>query len=270
MSRFVVLAVLAALVAVPAAAAGYPSTFAMQGGPGLLSKDGETRYTVLGAGTSTQLVASGASQLKATIGGRFGIPTMRDDQPGLSMFHDGSRFMLQSVAGDPRYVTATSFRTVRTSDLRVLDSIRLKGIWAFDAVAPNGRWLYLTQHLTVNNLMQYVVRAYDLKAHKLVPGRIADKTQKGWLMHGWPAARTESEDGRWVYTLYGNPTGFPFIHALDTMKRQAHCIGIAWQGEQGPLMQYTLQVSGGNLLVKDPGGSVYRTIDRATYAVRAP
>jgi hypothetical protein len=187
------------------------------------------------------------------------------------MFRSGTKFMLQSIAGDPRVVKETSFRTVRTSDLKALGTIRLKGIWSFDAISPNGRWLYLTQHMSINNLMQYVVRAYDLKANKLVRGRIADKAQKGWVMHGWPAARTESKDGRFVYTLYGNPNGFPFVHALDTMKRQAHCIGIAWQGgDQGALMQFSLQVSGGQLLVKNETGGVYRSIDRATYSVRAP
>lgn len=270
MTRFA-LVVLAALFAVPAALAGYPSTFAMQGGLGVLSKDGETHFTALRFGADTRLVATGAKSIETTIRGSFGIPMLRDDRPALGMFRSGTKFLLQSVAGDPRVVKETSFRTVRTADLKVLDSIRLKGIWSFDAVSPNGRWLYLTQHKSIDNLMEYVVRAYDLKANRLVPGRIADRTQKGWVMHGWPAARTESKDGRFVYTLYGNPNGFPFVHALDTMKRQAHCIGIAWQGsDQGALMQFSLQVRGGKLLVENETGGVYRTIDRTTYAVRAP
>jgi len=270
MSRFILVA-LAALVVVPAALGGYPSTFAMQGGTGVLSKDGETHFAALRFGADTRLVATGAKSIETTIPGSFGIPMLRDDRPALGMFRSGTKFLLQSVAGDPRVVKTTSFRTVSTSDLKVLDTIRLKGIWSFDAVSPNGRWLYLTQHKSIDNLMEYVVRAYDLKANKLVPGRIADKTQKGWVMHGWPAARTESADGRFVYTLYGNPSGFPFVHALDTMKRQAHCIGIAWQGsDQGALMQFSLQVKGGKLLVKNETGGVYRSIDRTTYSVRAP
>jgi hypothetical protein len=270
MTRFA-LVVLAALFAVPAALAGYPSTFAMQGGVGVVSRDGETHFAAMRFGADTRIVASGSKTLERTIAGSFGIPTLRDNLPGLSMFRSGTKFMLQSLAGDPRVVKTTSFRTVRTADLKVLDTIRLKGVWSFDALSPNGRWLYLTQHRSIDNLMEYVVRAYDLRAGRLVPGRIADRTQTGWVMHGWPAARTESRDGRFVYTLYGNPNGFPFVHALDTMKRQAHCIGIAWQGgDQGPLMQFSLRVEGGKLLVENETGGVYRSIDRTTYAVRAP
>ena len=51
-----------------------------------------------------------------------------------------------------------------------------------------------------------------------MPGRIADKTQKGWVMQGWPTARATTADGRWVYTLYSNPGGYPFVHALDTVR----------------------------------------------------
>src|SRR5215208_4376861 len=175
-----VLVLLVALSAVPAALAGYPSTFAMQNGLGVLSKDGETRFVATASGTNTQLVATGGNSLSATISGRFGIPTLRDDRPGLGMFRSGARFVLQSIAGDPRLVKATSFRVVRTSDLGVASTIKLKGIYAFDALSPNGRWMYVTQHVSLNNLMEYVVRAYDLKAHKLLPGRIADRTQKSW------------------------------------------------------------------------------------------
>jgi hypothetical protein len=34
------------------------------------------------------------------------------------------------------------------------------------------------------DIQHYIVRAYDLNAHKLLPGRIADKTQKSWVMQG--------------------------------------------------------------------------------------
>jgi MYXO-CTERM domain-containing protein len=35
-----------------------------------------------------------------------------------------------------------------------------------------------------------------------------------------------SADGRWAYTLYANPEGEPFIHALDTERRTAACIDL--------------------------------------------
>ena len=46
-------------------------------------------------------------------------------------------------------------------------------------------------------------------------------------MQGFPAKRTASKDGRWVYTMYANPNGYPFVHALDTVNGVAHCVGFA-------------------------------------------
>ena len=47
-------------------------------------------------------------------------------------------------------------------------------------------------------------------------------------MDGYPLTRVTSADGRWVYTLYqnGGVGGYPFIHALDTVRGVAHCIGV--------------------------------------------
>src|SRR5439155_1061114 len=69
---------------------------------------------------------------------------------------------------------------------------------------------------------------YDLDAHRLLPGRVADKAQKSWVMQGFAAARATSPDGRWVYTLYANPGGYRFVHGLDTVRGVAHCFGLPW------------------------------------------
>ena len=47
-------------------------------------------------------------------------------------------------------------------------------------------------------------------------------------MDGYPLTRVTSADGRWVYTLYqnGGVGGYPFVHALDTVRGVAHCIGV--------------------------------------------
>jgi hypothetical protein len=70
-----------------------------------------------------------------------------------------------------------------------------------------------------------------------------------------------------VYTLYTNPGGFPFVHALDTVNGVAHCVGFAWRGGQDALMSYRLAVRGRRLLVLRPSGTAYRAIDRTTWAV---
>ena len=40
-------------------------------------------------------------------------------------------------------------------------------------------------------------------------------------MAGYPVARATGPGGRWVYTLYRQPTNYPFVHALDTVARRA-------------------------------------------------
>ena len=240
----------AALALASAAYGAYPGTYAQLGAMGSIG------VTSSGADTS---VSRGTSSV--VLHGAYGIPTLITTGTQLGLSHDRSQFVLQSMNQK-----RTSFVVLRTSDLRVMQTISLKGSFAFDALSPNARTLYLIEHRSTD-LQHYVVRAYDLQARQLLPGRIADKTQKAWVMQGWPTSRVATADGRWVYTLYTNPGGYPFVHALDTVRGVAHCVGMGWKGSQNPLYHYRLAVSGSRLLVLAPDGSVYRTINRTTWAV---
>src|SRR5207237_486058 len=137
------------------------------------------------------------------------------------------------------------FQVVRTTDLAPVQRVVLKGNFAFDALSPDGSRLYLIQRVSQQNLSRYVVRAYSLDRRRLLPGRIADRTQRGWVMAGYPLTRATSADGRWVYTLYARPDGYPFVHALDTVRGVAHCIGIPWQGNQNALWRLRMSVRDG-------------------------
>ena len=237
MFRFLAVAAASLALAAPALAA-YPGTYGMQDGKGVASRDGTLRFVASKSVGQTLLLATrargGAVVRRATIGGQFGIPTLITRGSPLGMFHDGHAFVVQSVGISP----TSSFRVVSTRSLTVLRRIHLGGSWEFDALSPNGRTLFLIHHTTVNDFQHYVVRAYDLRAHRLLPGRIADKAQAGWTMQGYPDVRAITRSGRWVYTLYTNPGGFPFVHALDTVARVAHCVGIPWTGDQGPLSRF--------------------------------
>jgi hypothetical protein len=118
--------------------------------------------------------------------------------------------------------------------MRVVHRITLHGSFSFDALSPNGSRLYLIQYAYggQGDLSDYIVRGYDLRANRLLPGRIADRTQKDWAMHGSPVTRTYSAGGRWVYTLYENPGGYPFVHALDNVRGKAHCIKLPWEEDR--------------------------------------
>jgi hypothetical protein len=261
------LVVLAALAGAPSALAAYPSPLAEQGGLGVLGSGGATRFVALAAAGGTVVAkigtADGTLRGSRAFDGSFGIPVLVPGSSGDAISRDGSFLVLQSTGLGPR----TELMIVSTRDLSTLDTIRLDGSFAYDALSPDGTTLYLIQHTSVNDLEHYVVRAYDLDAHTLLPGRIADKSQKTWLMQGFPMTRTTSADGRWVFTLYQNPGGYPFIHALDTVRAVAHCIGLPWtSANQAPLGKAVLSLHGTTLAVGlKKGGTPWLNVSTATW-----
>jgi hypothetical protein len=258
MIRSLAIASLVALAVSGAAYGAYPGTYGLQDGPMLHWGTLQIRASNAAGDTA---VSAGAKSV--TVDGAYGIPTMITTNTPLGLFHDGSRFVLQSTGIEKH----TSFVVIRTEDLQVAQTVNLAGSFAFDALSPDGKTLYLIEHRS-SDFGHYVVRAYDLSSQALLPGRIADKAQSSWVMRGYPAARIETSNGRWVYTLYSNPGGSPFVHALDTVEGVAHCVGFAWQGDQNQLLHYRLAIAGKRLLLRRPGGALYRAIDRTTWAVR--
>jgi hypothetical protein len=240
------LAVFAFLASGSAAAAGGQPGYAAQGGLGVLAPDGKTRYVAVSTGTGTAIervrVHGGAVVGWATLDGSWGIPTVTfSPQGGEGLTRDGKRLIVTATG----VWSPSEFTVVRTRNFRVLDRFSLNGNFAYDALSPDGSILYLIQHMSANNTNRYVVRAYDLQHGRLLPGRIADKTQRGWVMEGSPLTRTTGTDGRWVYTLYSRPGGYPFVHALDTVRGVAHCIGLPWRGNQAALVNARLALSNG-------------------------
>jgi hypothetical protein len=161
---------------------------------------------------------------------------------------------------------------MRTSDLAPVQRVVLKGNFAYDALSPDGSRLYLIQHFSSSNLSRYIVRAYALDERRLLPGRIADRTQRGWVMAGYPVTRATSADGRWAYTLYARPGGYPFVHALDTVRGVAHCIGIPWRGNQNPLwrLRLSLRDGGRTLSLHWPSGREYLAVTRGSWRTSHP
>jgi hypothetical protein len=86
-------------------------------------------------------------------------------------------------------------------------------------------------------------------------------------MTGFPISRVMSSDGRWAYTLYGRPSGEPFVHALDTVRARAVCIDL-------PSVS-SATVGGAHLKLGDgaatleilSGGLAVARIDTHTFAV---
>jgi hypothetical protein len=254
----------AALAAAPAAAGdGFPQA-AMQAGAGVTSTQGR-QYVAVGIDQSHTMLTTlqyGGVTGWSRLDGAFGIPMVTQSTTG-GLSRDGRTLVLQEVA----LVAPTQFVIVDARTLQERDRFILNGIYSFDALSPDGSMLYLIQRVDARNYSRYVVRAYDLLNHHLLPGRIADRTQRSWVMQGEPVARGTSSDGRWVYTLYSNPGGYPFVHALDTERGVAHCVGIAWpQGkDQGPLWNLVVAPRGRTVDIHWRSGRPFYRLDAATW-----
>jgi len=277
MLRSLLIAAVAALALAPTATAdGGAGPGVLQGGPGVRAPSGKIRYVAIpGARTTVEVVRTTNGEVLTwrTYRGSWGIPQVAFDGSRGGLSHDGRTLVLGEAARPPTALRSqTRFLVIDTKRLQVRQTVKLNGDFAFDAVSPDGRKLYLIQHVSAANVNRYVVRAYDLGGRRLLPGRIADRTQRGWVMQGYPVTRLTSGGGRWAYTLYQNPGGYPFVHALDTVRGVAHCIGIPWTGNQNALFRTRLSLrDGGRVLeLTGRGGRPLHVIDTRTYRVRQP
>ena len=247
-----------ALVSAPAALGDGPSLVA-QGGTGVTTRDGAFHYVTVSDGNRATLVekieANGQVNYWIRFKGLWGTPVLGlGSTTGEGLSWDGRTLVLASLPGP--YASPSRFLFVDLRRMRVVRKITLPGSFSFDALSPDMSRLYVIQytHGTSGDLSHYIVRAYDLRTNRLLPGRIADRTQKSWVMKGSPLTRTWSAHGRWVYTLYENPGGYPFVHALDTKRGVAHCIQLPWEEErnQAGLFNLALNVrDGGRTLAVD-------------------
>ena len=88
-------------------------------------------------------------------------------------------------------------------------------------------------------------------------------------MRGNPITRVTSPDGRWAYTLYDGAGKTPFIHALDTVGYDAHCIDLDALAGNTNLPNLRLRLRNGRLSVT-LGTSPVLTVDRKTFVVSEP
>lgn len=258
----------AALAAAPAARAAGGPTYTAVGGTGVAGPHGLHYVAIAPVDGRTTLVTvgpDGSIWSWPSFDGAWGIPVIGYSTP-VGVTHDGRRLFLQSVAVN----APTHFLVVDLRRMRVDDRFTLRGAFSFDALSPDGTRLYVTQRVDLANSLRYVVRAYDLRTHALIPGRIADRTQRSWVMEGEALTRTVSPGGRFVYTFYSNPNGTPFVHALDTVRGVAHCVGIPWSAvsDQSALANVRLSLPrGGGVDVGWRSGRPWLRIDTATWRV---
>ena len=225
-----VVVVVGALSAAPAALAAGGPIFVATGGAGVRSHDGKVHWVAVSDGAKATIlervdVPTGAVSYWIRLKGAWGTPLIGSGtQSGQGLSHDGRTLVLASTPGAP-YQSTSKFLVVNLRRMRVLRTIRLDGDFSFDALSPDVSRMYLIQYKR-GNVNDYIVRGYDMRTGRLMPGKIADRSEHEETMAGTAMTRTTSVDGRWVYTLYQKPSGEPFIHALDTVRAAAYCVDL--------------------------------------------
>jgi DNA-binding beta-propeller fold protein YncE len=198
----------------------------------------------------------GRSVKRVTLGGRFIVPVVAEDGSASGLSADGRTLVLarpRVTFPEPR----TTIAVLDAQSLYTRRSIHLQGDYGFDAISPDGRWIYLVQYPQANPT-KYRVRALDATTGQLRAQDVIDPHDRGEQMHGSPITRTASPDGRWAYTLYDAG----FVHALDTAGLTARCINLPTGVD---LNSAILQLDGPRLLVVS-GGRQVASIDTSKFA----
>jgi hypothetical protein len=276
--RLVFLTALGLLLIAPVARADGPQAGpgVIQGWTGVTAPGLPFRYVTLPSGSSTVLAqvrrSSGRVWGFRTFHGTWGVPQIANDGTAGGLSPDGRVLVLAEWNPRGPLRPTSRFMLVSTRSLRPLRKVALKGEFGFDALSPGGRFLYLIEHVSRTDLTRYRVRAYDLASRRLLRRVIADRRQASWTMQGYPVTRASSADGRFVYTLYQSPGGYPFVHALDAARRTAVCVGIPWHGNQDivPTVQLHLDSGAARLMIETRHGRALFTIDTHTYWVSRP
>lgn len=243
---------LLALLPASARADGPPVTSLDAGPEGVVAPGGDDRFAALPVAGGTVLARSqtrgGRVVRTALLRGRWGVPVVANDGSSGGLSADRSRLVLiRPAKAYPR--RRTSFAVVDARRFAIRQRVDLRGEWGFDALSPDGSTLYLIQQRSRRDRTRYAVRAYDLRARRLLRDPIVDPSEPDEPMRGLPVTRTTGPGGRWEYTLYAGGE-HPFVHALDTVRRSSICIDLPHRLERsGRIWDARLLVRGERIQV---------------------
>ena len=263
-----------ATVPVTASADGLPVGRVDAGRAGVPSPNGATRYVTRKLGQDTRVAELGGPRRSVVVRsrvvrGRFTIPAVALDATPSGLSADGRTLVLINPRRTfPRKRTA--FTVLEATTLRVRTVLELRGDYSFDALSPNGRWLYLILYTSSRDPQRYAVRAYDLRAGRMLPTPIVDPREPDEAMRGFPLTRATSANGRWEYTLYDGGDSHPFIHALDTVGRKVLCVDLDALRGNSNLGNLRLRPEPGGMITVHYRGPPMAFVDRTTRRVTSP
>lgn len=242
------------------------------GWDGVLARSGDVRYVTLGTTTSTTVAAiripSGRVLRSRTLRGQYGVPLVAHDGRTGGVSGDGRSLVVASYGPQPGEAGTTRFMVLSARTLRPRSLVELVGSWSYDAISPDGKTLFLVEHISAGANPRYRVRIFELARGRLLSGAIVDRLEKESVMGGQPVTRATSRDGRWAYTLYARAKGEPFVHALDTARREAFCIDLPLRLGQVKQWGLRLVLKPRDELVVRNGAKTAAVIDTRSFDVR--
>jgi hypothetical protein len=256
-----------AVWAVTLAAGAGPSPGLSDNGQGVVS--GGVRYVSHPSSYASSLEAvdreTGRVLRHMTLKGMWGIPLVAYDGTAEGLLPGHRLLLAPSLFSGQDMRKTTTFKVVDLRKMKVARTIRLKGAFSYDALSPDGRYLYLVEYVTPEDPSVYRVRAYDLRSSTLLAKIVTDKRSWETGMRGIPMARAWKAD--WAYTLYG-ANNRPFIHALNTRGVEAVCIFLPWQGTPQDMFHFRLRIDAdGHLVVRGPKGRALVVIDTDSFQI---
>jgi hypothetical protein len=263
-----------AAIATGAQANGSPySPGLVYGWAGVGAREPGIRLVAFGMPKSTIVAAvrarDGQVVRSRVLRGFYGVPLVTYDGTPGGISGDGRSLVLGGYGPYPGTTGKTRFVVLNAKTLEPRRNIVLPGSWSYDALSVDGATLFLVEHISADANPRYRVRALDVSSGRLFPKVIVDTRENEALMRGQPATRVSSGDGRWAYTLYARQAKEPFVHALDTERKQAYCIDLPL--ELGQPKQMSLRLSlrdGGRRLAVRSGPRFVAEVDTTTFEVR--
>jgi hypothetical protein len=243
----------------------------VHGWPGVGAGDG-VRFVAFAMPRSTIVAAvhmrDGRVLRSQALRGSVSVPLVAYDGTPGGLSGDRRSLALASYGPGPGNPGHTSFAVLDTRSLKPRLRVKLPGTWSFDAISPSGSTLYLVEHISVGADPKYRVRTYDVAKRRL-GAAIVDRLEKEEVMGGVPVTRATSRNGRWAYTLYARDQHHPFVHALDTSRRQAFCIDLPldYRRPKQDRLRLGLDAEGTSLSVK-LGRARVAEIDTKSWKVR--
>lgn len=212
---------------------------------GLTSLDHKRLYTATAENGRTTMrvvdTVSGATIRSLVINGTYSTIGQNFNNAVLSF--DGHWLALRELGGTS---SGTTIALVDTQAGKLAQTISLSGAFDLDAVNPDGSRIYVLERLN-DASGHYYVRLYDVAAHRMHDGVIADKSEiNDPRMLGTALTRQMSSDGQFAYTLYIDiPRNIAFVHVLPLTGDLyfARCLDLPVSKTPSLLRYYTLALS---------------------------